>query len=115
MRPLTAHERLLTRWMIEHGTASDAEKAWLLHQLDLATVMRRCGCGCASVDFAISGTQAKSTGLRIVGDFLFGDGPDVCGVFVFCCAELLAGIEVYSFSDVYVCRELPSIDSLFAW
>ena len=44
-RPLTEQERALTRWMIEHGTAG-AER--FLEQLDKATVVSGCDCGCAS-------------------------------------------------------------------
>ena len=87
-RPLTEHERTLTRYMIEHGDAPAEEKSILLDQLERASVVGGCPCGCASVDFTL------------------------CGLFVFRCAELLSGIEIYSLSGAGSCAALPSPEDL---
>ncbi len=112
-RPLTEHERTLTRYMIEHGDAPAEEKSLLLDQLERASVVWCCPCGCASVNFAIDGKVAPpGSGMRIVGDFVAGDDAAPCGLFVFRCAELLSGIEIYALSGVGSCAALPSPEDL---
>lgn len=54
-----------------------------------------CPCGCASIDFKIEGLELPTGGLGILGDFLFGKGDELAGVFVFEQEGILAGIEVY--------------------
>jgi hypothetical protein len=90
---MTAAERELTRWMLEHGGAPDAER--FLEHLDRAHVVSRCPCGCASVDFAVSGEAEPSGGLRVLGDYVFGDEGTLSGAFVFEQNGVLAGLEVY--------------------
>lgn len=93
-RSLTDEEQELARWMLENGT-SDA--ASFLTQLDNARVVRLCGCGCASIDFKIEGHEIPSGGLHILGDFLFGEGDDTAGAFIFAKEGLLSGLEVFSY------------------
>jgi hypothetical protein len=113
-RPLTERERTVTRWMIEHGDAPKEEKEGFLAQLATATVVRRCACGCASVDFAIRGEEApKGVGLQMLGDFLCGDKKTgLNGVFVFARSGVLAGVEIYQLSDEKIHSELPGPESL---
>jgi hypothetical protein len=91
-RPLTRSERQLAQWMLEHGKPQALE---FLPQLERAEVVSRCPCGCASIDFEVTGLAKPSGGLQILGDYVFGDGTDVAGAFIFERAGVLAGIEVY--------------------
>jgi hypothetical protein len=95
-RPLTDEERTLARWMLERGTA---EAASFLRQLECARVGAwRCPCGCASIDFEIEGRSApREQGMRILGDYAFGDG-DAMGAFIYACGGALAGIEVVGYA-----------------
>ena len=96
-RPLSDEERRLTRWMIEHG---DVEPANYLFQLENAVVISQCKCGCASIDFQIGSTLPNiKTGMKIIADYLYGPENPPFGVFVFTRDDVLAGLEVYSFSD----------------
>jgi len=116
-RPLTERERAVTRWIIEHGGAPNEEREKFLAQLEAATVVRRCACGCASVDFAIRGEEAPTkVGLEIIGDFLCGDEKSgINGVFVFARSGVLAGVEIYQLSDEKIHDELPVTGSLRAF
>ena len=107
-RPLTAQERALARWMLEHGTP---EAPTYLPQLERARVVARCPCGCASVDFAVDGFPMPSGGLRVLGDFLYGAVGDLRGAFIFEQSGVLAGIEVWGL-DVPNPTTLPSPDEL---
>jgi hypothetical protein len=73
VRPISAAERELTRWMLRHGGAPDAER--FLAHLELAHVVSRCPCGCASVNFAVSGEAQPAGGMRPLGYGLGGDAP----------------------------------------
>ena len=83
------------RWMLEHGTA---EARVFLPQLERATVTPfRCPCGSASIDFGIEGYPASAVGTRPVADFVFGEGDNVSGIFVFVRrGGVLGGVEVYA-------------------
>lgn len=92
-RPLTARERDVTRWLIAHGHASDTDKTRYLRQLELATVSGKCGCGCASVDFAIDGRESEEKEMFIIADFVTNRCEH--GIFVFVRGGQLAGTEAY--------------------
>jgi hypothetical protein len=92
-RDLTAEERRLVRWMLEHG---EPEARDFLGQLDRARVTPwRCECGCASINFSVDGQPKPSGGLRPIGDFIFGTENEVSGIFVYQQSGVLAGVEVY--------------------
>ena len=92
-RSLTDAERNLARWMLEQS-GTDTRK--FLAQLDLAEVTPwRCPCGCASVNFQISGFPEAPSGVHVLGDFLVGEGNSLSGIFIFESGNLLSGIEVY--------------------
>ena len=108
-RDLTSEERHLVRWMLEHGEP-DAPK--FLSQLERAQVLpTRCPCGCASIAFSIGGQPKPSGGLRSIADFVFGNGHELSGIFVFEQAGVLAGLEVYGLAGDAP-KMLPSPDSL---
>ena len=46
-------------------------------------------------NFEIDGRHRSTGGLRILGDYLFGDDSSLCGAFVFEIDGTLAGLEVY--------------------
>ena len=91
-RRLTAAEYRLARWMLENG---GPEAQSFLPQLELARVVSCCPCGCASIDFEVARHPLPVDGLRILGDFIYGDESDLKGVFIFERDGVLAGIEVY--------------------
>jgi hypothetical protein len=94
--------------MLEHGATSASA---FLAQLDRATVVARCPCGCASIDLEVADMPSPSGGLRILGDYLFGTDADLAGAFIFERAGVLAGIEVYGLAGDAP-RVLPEPGSL---
>jgi hypothetical protein len=108
-RPLTAEERRLVRWLLEHGTP---EGRRLLPQLDHVEVAPwRCPCGCASINFVIAGRAPPDGGMNVVADFVYGEGEETKGVFVWETEGVLAGLEVWAV-DNDAPKTLPSPDEL---
>jgi hypothetical protein len=108
-RPLTGEERALAQWMLEHGNA-DAKQ--FIPQLELAEVTPyRCPCGCATIDFQIKGHPPAPPGVHILADFVFGDGTNLSGIFIYEKAGLLSGLEVYGLAGDAP-KKLPSADEL---
>jgi hypothetical protein len=108
-RDLTSEERILVRWMLEHGEPDARE---FLPQLERARVLpTRCPCCCASIDFSIDGQPKPAGGLRPIADFVFGRSDEMCGIFVFAQSGVLAGLEVYGLTGDAP-KTLPSPDSL---
>ena len=92
-RPLSAEERELALWMLEHGSP---EAHSFISQLELAEVTPwRCQCGCASINLQLKGHLETPGGVHILGDFCFGRGDNLAGIFIFSSDGLLKGIEVY--------------------
>ena len=113
-RPLTEKERLITRWLIEHAEISKEERKRYLNQLEAATVIRKCECGCASIDFAISGVASKAYDpLHPFGDFTAKDNQ--FGVFVFSKQNSLAGVEIYPLAELNLPSEFPCPSELTGW
>jgi hypothetical protein len=110
-RPLTATERELLRWLLEHG---GAKAAGFLPQLESARVVTRCPCGCASIDFSVGGvTPPAGSGMEVLADFHW-PGPDGTpfGIFAYAQAGLLAGLEVWSAGEAAAPSVLPRPDQL---
>jgi hypothetical protein len=107
-RELSTQEHGLIEWMLKHGSG---EPQHFLEQLAGARVVSRCSCGCASIDLAVPGRRLPEGGLRIIGDFLFGEDASLCGAFVFEREGLWAGLEVYGLA-VEAPRVLPRPDEL---
>jgi hypothetical protein len=110
-RPLTAAESGLVRWLLQHG---DPQAASFLPQLDRAWVASRCGCGCASIDFAIGGVVPPvAAGMRILSDYEWQTaGGEILGVFVFERGGMLAGVELWSQDGLGRATVLPDIKVL---
>lgn len=108
-RELSHHERALIAWMLEHGSEQHHR---FLEDLAVARVVSRCSCGCASIDLAVPARPLPDGGLRIIGDFLFGEDAALCGAFVFEREGRLAGLEVYALTAADVPRTLPHPDDL---
>jgi hypothetical protein len=110
-RALTEKERVFTRWLLERARASDVDKRQYLLDLESATVARMCGCGCASIDFALPGVETEPAApIRPLGDFTSKDKR--FGVFAFAKQGRLAGVEVYPLADFDLAGELPEADWL---
>ncbi len=110
-RSLRPDEVALIRWLLEHGEPAAAA---FLRDLEQAQVVSRCGCGCASVDFAITGRVPQPEApLTILSDYQFRDSAgQLGGVFVFAKAGQLAGIEVWSVDGLAQTDALPPIEAL---
>jgi len=107
-RPLSEQERVLVRWMLQHGEPG-AER--FLGQLDDAVVSGVCDCGCASVDFQIGDRHTdRKTGMTILSDYLYGPESPPLGAFVFAHGDTLGGLEVYGFGET--ADRLPSPEEL---
>jgi hypothetical protein len=106
-RPLSTQEESLTRWLLEHGEPGASDH---LGELRQARVVGRCGCGCASVDFAINGVEAPTgVGLEILSDYQWCDSSGrEAGIFVFARGGQLAGLEVYTLHPDAATDHLPS-------
>ena len=74
-------------------------------------VVSRCPCRCASFDLEVAKMPLPTGGLRVLGDYVFGDDSDLAGAFIFERAGVLAGIEVYGLAGDAP-RALPKPGSL---
>jgi hypothetical protein len=104
-RPLSPLEKEVTEWLIANGSASEEKKLSFLAQLEHATVVRRCPCGCASIDFAVGGRESPETGIVPIGDFITPESKH--GIFAFSKGDLLAGVEIYQLAGSDLPAELP--------
>jgi hypothetical protein len=104
-RPLSPREKEVAEWLIANGGASNEEKTDYLAQLQRATVIRRCPCGCASIDLAIDGRESSEVGIVPLGDFITPESQH--GVFVFSRGGLLAGVEIYQLAADSLPAEFP--------
>jgi hypothetical protein len=104
-RPLSDQERSTVRWLLEHGDGDNSE---FLSQLDQARVVRLCACGCASVDFSISGKRPAQPAMLVLSDYQWRtkDGH-LCGAFVFEQDGLLAGLHLYSIDGLTTPGAMP--------
>jgi hypothetical protein len=96
-RALSSRERDLIEGMLRSGSPNP--EGFLAH-LAVARVVGRCACGCASIDLAVPGEHLPTGGLRVIVDFIYGDGASLCGAFLFERDGWLAGLEVYGLGNV---------------
>jgi len=111
-RPLNNHERRLAQWMLENG---NAEASQFLQQLNKAEVTpRRCTCGCASINFKIKGMTVAPPGVHKLGDFLFYDGAEIAGIFIYESGGILSGLEVFGMATDAP-KALPQPEALMTY
>ncbi|MEV8520904.1 hypothetical protein ABZR86_13990 [Dyella marensis] len=111
-RRMTAQEEALVRWMLSHG--GDLATTYL-PQVDLVRVSpRKCPCGCASFDLVVPGDRPTAGGIGVLAEFVFGDGNELSGIFIFERESKLAGVEVTGYSGDAP-KELPAIESIRPW
>ena len=80
-RPLTSEEHSVVQWLLEHGEADNAK---FLEQLEQARVASLCGCGCASIDFAVGGKRPIHPAIRTLSDYQWRDAHGhLFGAYVF--------------------------------
>ena len=111
VRPLTEPERRLVAWLLQHGSERSLP---FLAQLPSTTVVSRCSCGCASIDFAVAGrTPSPEGGIEILADFRWDNADGhLFGAFVFARHDLLAGLEVWSIDGQATPSILPTAAQL---
>jgi hypothetical protein len=91
-RPLSEAEQQLARWMLENGLS---EGSHFLPQLEGAEVTPwRCPCGCASFNLKVRDMPAAPPGVHVLGDFVFYDGDNLAGIFIYSSNGILSGLEV---------------------
>lgn len=101
-------ELRLARWMLENG---NPEAAQFIPQLEVAEVTPwRCQCGCASFSFKIRGKPDAPPGVHVLGDFVFLDGKELAGIFIYSSDGILSGLEVVSYGETV--RGLPEPSDL---
>ena len=85
-----------------------------LGALDRARVVGRCGCGCASVDFAVDGRRPPhGATYEVLADYQWRDAAGCLGgVFAFARGGVLAGLEVWSVDGEADTTRLPAPDAL---
>jgi len=110
-RSLSAQERSLIEWMLRTGSNDPGR---FLEHLVAARVVDRCSCGCASIDLALPGQPTPKGGLRVIADFLYGEGASLCGAFVFEQDGVLAGLEIYGLGELAP-QGLPAVTDLRPW
>ena len=106
-RTLTTAEKELISWLISHG-APDAHD--YVPQIEKLRVVRRCSCGCPTVDFYASQGASK-----ILADF-YGVTPEnvEVGVILHARDERIAELEIYPLYGQEAPFGLPKIDTLKA-
>ena len=110
-RPLTTAEARLVQWLLERGTV---KARCFIPQLAQARVVSRCGCGCASIDFSITGYRGVAqAGMEIPSDYHWrSKGGYLFGVFVFAREGVLAGLELWSIDGQSTASALPDLEQL---
>jgi hypothetical protein len=109
-RALSDAERSLVEWMLRHGQSHAGS---FLAQLEQARVSSRCRCGCASINFSISGKEPPMTGMDVLSDHLWEDAEGhKFGAFVFAQEGLLAGLDLYSLDGAVTPTWLPRAEQL---
>lgn len=107
-RPLTEEEYILAHWMLTNGSS---EGGAFLDQLDRARVVEHCSCGCPTIGFKIDGLPEAPPGVGILGDFLFGEGDETGGAFVYESDGILSGLEIFGYGHETPAK-LPSPSQL---
>ena len=105
-RPLSEQEYRLGRWMLENNTAEARPFLPQLENSDVTCWRRKCGR--TSIKFQLRGHPEAPSGVRVLGDFVTGEGEEMAGILVFSSDGLLSGIEVYGMAG-QAPKTLPQI------
>jgi len=109
-RALTAEERSVLQWLLEHG---DGDNSQFIAHLSGARVARLCACGCASIDPSINGKRPEHFGMTVLSDYQWRNAQGhLCGAFVFAQDGLLAGLDLWSIDGQSTPDSMPPIESL---
>jgi hypothetical protein len=111
-RSLTPQEKAVLRALLKHADFDG--RGALLGQIDVAQVVGRCGCGCATVDLEVGERpvdEAASRPLPNQANVIGADGEPIGGVMVFIANGRLSTLEVYSNTDEPI-NPLPSVSEL---
>jgi hypothetical protein len=112
-RDLTAEERSLIVWLLDHGLAG-ANK--YLPQVDQARVIGHCSCGCPSIDLAVGGIGPnRRAGMEIVSDYLWPTAASLFGIFLWATEYQLAGLEAWSLDGLATPTHWPLPAQLVAY
>jgi len=104
-RPLTEKERSIVVWLLQHG---NEEASKYLPEVEQATVVGRCPCGCKTIYFAISGHRPKNDGMNVLSNYYWGDDDGhTNGIFVYSISGQPAGLQIYTFDGIYDKVQIP--------
>jgi len=111
-RPLSPHEVTVIRAAIARAPAGDVAPG-LLEALEDLRVVRRCDCGCDSVDFVAHDPARPS---RPLADG-FGETPagGAVGIIIWGTNDAVTGIEVYDLGAGSEDIKLPVDTSIRPW
>lgn len=116
-RPLTNPERTLLRWLLGRGaeiTGTDTKLASaFLPQLDAVQVIRRCGCGCPTIDLALVAPDLVVPGASATLADVEGCSPEggEIGVILRASNGMLSQLELYA-RDGRVPFTIPGAEQL---
>jgi len=110
VRKLSDYEKALVRLLIEKQLGKDSE---YLLQVENASVVRQCECGCGTVDLSIRGKHpGPPSGSAVLVDGLgVSANGDQVAVMLFAREGLLCSLEVYSLAG-NPGKALPILDSV---
>jgi hypothetical protein len=111
-RSLRTDELHLLGWLISHGH-SNAQR--YSSQLNRASVVSRCTCGCPSIDLAVDGKAPPlgTSQVEVIAD-AEGKTPEgvEVGVILHCRAGQLSELEVYAVKPISGTFSLPPVATL---
>jgi hypothetical protein len=106
-RPITAEERELIEWLLEHRESDSSEFSSQVERLE---VISKCKCGCPTIYFSVK-ENPPSSEILLADYYATVDGHPV-GVMLFQRGGYLSSLEVYSCDGLAQQFGLPSIDTL---
>lgn len=113
-RELTSSERVLIEWLAANLTV---EVDIPLSELKELSVASECRCGCASIDFAVSGSPVSPRGgITVIADYLYrSEHENQMGCFLFMANGHIAGVEVWSVDGAETPIRLPAPSELYSY
>ena len=111
VRSLTDAEAELIRWLLQHGVPQATD---YLPQLDVARVVSRCSCGCATISLAVHGVvSSQHAGIGVLAEYEWRVvSGEMFALWLLERSGLLYELEVWSQDGLGVATALPDIDQL---